>query len=255
MKTLLLSAALVGGLAAGASATTFGGTFTGSFNGTSVGWYNNNCLFDGGAGLAWGSPSSTCPNLAENAGQDDSTMQIIADSWGKDVQGTDQVLIGEISGFNNANTAARDFRTGMNLSFSVTSPTADGPFTEFMNVTIENTPNNPADNAFLLSFDDFGMDLPTTFGDVELTGFSLGVTGGGTLSTATGNFGDWSCWFQGGCTKLTWINPENHTSTLQIFAEVTAPAAVVPLPAAGWMLLAGLGGFAAVKRRKQAVAA
>jgi hypothetical protein len=102
------------------------------------------------------------------------------------------------------------------------------------------------------------MDLPATFGDVELTGFSLGVTGGGSLSTATGQLWSLSCLFKGDCTevtKLTWINPENNTSTLQIFADVTAPVAAVPLPAAGWMLLAGLGGFAAVKRRKQAVAA
>lgn len=39
-----------------------------------------------------------------------------------------------------------------------------------------------------------------------------------------------------------------------VSAYVDLVAAPVPLPAAGWMLLAGLGGLIVVKRRKTAIA-
>lgn len=45
-----------------------------------------------------------------------------------------------------------------------------------------------------------------------------------------------------------WYNSEHGTSTLQLKAKVSA----VPLPAAGWMLLASMGGLAAMKRRRKA---
>lgn len=261
MKTLLIAAALTIGVASGASATTFGGTFSGTFTGNG-GFGSNSCTYGSGTGLAWGAPGP-CPDFSVDFVDDelDSTMEIVNAPWGKTVSGIDSVLIGEIVWFNNANTAAEDFSTGMNLAFSVTDPVGGGPFNEFMNLDIENTPGNPPDNAFLLSFDDFGIAGPLTFGDVTMTGFSLSVTGAGSLSIDddVDLLGPIGCFFSPqscNLTELTWVNTEGGTSTLQIFANVEAPEAnVIPLPAAGWMLLAGLGGLAAMKRRKKATAA
>ncbi|WP_420876405.1 VPLPA-CTERM sorting domain-containing protein [Roseovarius tolerans] len=45
-----------------------------------------------------------------------------------------------------------------------------------------------------------------------------------------------------------WTNPEHGHSELGIYANISA----VPLPAAGWLMIAGIGGLAALRRRRKA---
>jgi hypothetical protein len=50
--------------------------------------------------------------------------------------------------------------------------------------------------------------------------------------------------------NLTFISPEGGDNSAVLVAELNA--ASVPLPAAGWMLIAGIGGLVAMKRRQKA---
>ncbi|MBC7154879.1 MAG: VPLPA-CTERM sorting domain-containing protein [Rhodobacteraceae bacterium] len=74
--------------------------------------------------------------------------------------------------------------------------------------------------------------MPLALGDgLTLNGFSTALlSGAGTLD---GN---------------AWYNLESGTSTLGIYANIAA----VPLPAAGWLMMAGIGGLAAMRRRRKA---
>ena len=47
------------------------------------------------------------------------------------------------------------------------------------------------------------------------------------------------------------FNKEGNDPGLSNYGTISTPN-VIPLPAAGWLLIAGLGGLAAVKRRKRA---
>lgn len=71
--------------------------------------------------------------------------------------------------------------------------------------------------------------------------FDLGVLGGGNytatlVSSSTGGSGS------------------GNTAEFVIASMSSTPFNVIPLPAAGWMLLAGVGGIAAVSRRKKKAA-
>jgi hypothetical protein len=102
---------------------------------------------------------------------------------------------------------------------------------------ITNT-GNPAGDDIVLSLGafDFGFGLPLGLGDgLTLNGFSTALLSG-SAGTLSGN---------------DWFNPENGESSLGIYANITA-IAPVPLPAAGWLMIAGLGGLGALRRRRKA---
>lgn len=50
----------------------------------------------------------------------------------------------------------------------------------------------------------------------------------------------------------SFLTAEGASNTATLRGVFTAEVAAIPLPAAGWMLLAGLGGIAALRRRKAA---
>lgn len=55
---------------------------------------------------------------------------------------------------------------------------------------------------------------------------------------------------QGLNTVTQFISPENGSNDAIVRAEFTSEIAPIPLPAAGWLMVAGLGGLAAMRRRK-----
>ena len=130
-----------------------------------------------------------------------------------------------------------------------------------------------------------GADLTVTVeGDIDGQAFSLGgvfqfshfetpnganpCAAGGTnpcpdLVTylgATGLFGDtivvddteFVLSLTGFADGLTFLTAEGESNSAQLFAEFTADPflAPIPLPAAGWMLLLGVGGLAAARRKR-----
>lgn len=135
------------------------------------------------------------------------------------------------------------------MTFDLTNPGETETF-DFLTFT--------GDGSGLATYD-ITANLAFVTPDVSATGSGTsgvalfyGSIAGGTLSWDSGvpaqvGFGD------GG---LATINFEGGTGiflgdTATTAASVKLDVAPIPLPAAGWMLLAGLGGIAAMKRRKK----
>jgi hypothetical protein len=246
MKTILGATLLVVAGAVGAQAATFAGSFGGSFTDTNINGSAssvNACRVDTSQGnntaLAWGDPDS-CPDFNES-GEDDSYLWILDRTFNEQITGHEQVLVGLIQWGNQENTAAEDFTAEGELRLNITQPTAFSAFTEVLRFSITNTDNPTGDIVLAFRWDDFGIATPLALGNnLFLDGFSFGVLSGGTLATSA---------FGNGL-QLDWRNPEGNVSKLAIYANVSA----IPLPAAAWMLLAGIGGLAAVARRKKMAA-
>jgi hypothetical protein len=125
-------------------------------------------------------------------------------------------------------------------------------------------------NLITSTFDIFGLtgwiladkNGSSTDGDQSIT-FTSGVTNGtklgsweisslGTAASVMVNLKAGNGWgsFLVGTTSGTWTSTK-ELSHASVYYRPGTPSPV-PLPAAGWMLLAGLGGIAAAKRRKKA---
>lgn len=242
-----VSAALVAlALSTAAHATTFSGIGEGAWSASSIGSGTNSCRFNtihgANTGVAWGNLGG-CPDFSGSF--QDSAIVLQDFSFSEELTGGEQsVQIGQFFWYNTVNFAARNFAPTATLSVTLTDPVSD-TVTEALSFNIFNTGNPSSDVILGLTFEDYGLDLPVRIGSsgyaVESFSFDLlGDTTGEALLTFDRPNG----------TGLQWVNPENNISTVGIYANI----APVPLPAAGWMLIAGLGGLAAMRRRKTASA-
>lgn len=121
---------------------------------------------------------------------------------------------------------------------------------------------NP-DHITFLSLADLGIVSSISLGDgFWLDGFSLELLIAGDEGTreGTGTTGG-VCSFAGAGSKFDtgsakWSNCEGNESRLGLYLTIRydgpPPPPPIPLPAAGWLLLGGLGALAAVRRRKRA---
>jgi len=219
----LLAATVAAGLATGASAATLSGDSSGVFTGEN----GDNASFAGNV-LTW----------PTDGDDDKSTLTIDNFNFSEPVPiGVSQVQVGQLIWFNASSPASvtpDEFTATGDIELNFTSPSG-AVGTQMASFTIENTANPEGDLITAMALDGFDFDftLPLDLGSgVSVTGFTADLVG---LSPGTFANGLWS-------------NPENTTSTLGIYANIAA----VPLPAAGWLLLAGLGGLAAVRRRRKA---
>lgn len=89
-------------------------------------------------------------------------------------------------------------------------------------------------------------DLVTFVGAVSLFGDTIEVNGENVVLGLEG--------FAAGTTFLTAEGQRNDAVLRASFTANPITVNPVPLPAAGWMLLAGFGGLAALKRRKNKAA-
>ncbi|CAN0595349.1 unnamed protein product, partial [Ectocarpus sp. 12 AP-2014] len=211
-----------------ANAATFSGTFDGS-------WYDSD--YFGGSG---NSIDDTGNNADWGNRRDDERSQLtfMDGNFSHELQGGHNLYeIGRIEWYNASwNNFDPFFRLEARLELDIDAPISDQNNVDYIDLDIDTSNNGSSvaeDAAMLVSFDDFFIGLPLNFGDgYFLEGFEVSVAGDGGLS------------------GLNWTNPEQGTSELILSAKISGPA-VVPLPAAGWMLLAGLGGLAAMKRRRK----
>jgi hypothetical protein len=216
------------GLASGASAAT---VFSGSTGGTFTDPGSNACTYSGGSGVAWGEAGG-CPDF--NGNDAHSRMFISNFNFSESVEGTETVQIGQISWRNNPNLSnTGTIRTKINLDLDIDG---EASASEFMRGKVANTTNPSGDSFTGFSFDDFGLSLPLELlSGLSLEGFSFG------FATNAVNGG----------LELDWFNSERNTSTLAIYATVSE-ISPVPLPAAGWMLIAAVGGLGAMRRKQKA---
>lgn len=261
-RTALLSAAIALGTAAAAQASTFTWDFSGTV-GNPTGMTDP--IVRSGQGtstLAWG----TSTTGGTSTGAASSSLSIIASSGDVVVaSGTQEyVQFGSISWTNMSVFNAGGVWDTL-LSFSGSfghQGFGSVPGLASLSINVDNTEdpsttpgnnNQTGDDPDIITF--LTLDLgglsgtPIDLGGgMSLLGFSVQLLNAGQCGTA--NAGTTGSTLVGD----VWENCEGNTSVIGLFAKVgyDAPPAPIPLPAAGFLLLGGLGALAAVRRRRKA---
>jgi len=256
-KKWLIAASVAAGMATGASAATLTGSSSGEFTSDDAVDTCTDAIFFG----------LVCIGEVEGASGDNNVLTWPGDSTGTDTSdparssltiedtnfnvspvpiGTADYLVGELTWFNAASPGGLTpdtFSADATIDLLFTSPNGDSG-SQDVTFNITNTVNTAGDTVGLsLGAFDFGF-VPTPFslgGGLTLNGFSTGLT---SCSSANPLL---DCTLNGS----DWFLAENQTSTLGIYANISA-VAPIPLPAAGWLMIAGLGGLAALRRRRKA---
>lgn len=210
-------------MATGASAATLIGSSSGEF--TSEDGFN---VSASGNQLTWPGASLVNPQ---------STLTI--DNFGFNAPvplGNSEQKVGQLTWENASSfpTFSPSFDADATLTLDYDSP-SDIAGTEGVTFSVTNTSGGNPDGIATLVLDglfDFGLGVPLDLGQ--------GVTVTSYFAKIDGAFGTFS--------NGSWSNEEGETSTLGIYANISA----VPLPAAGWLMIAGIGGLAALRRRRKA---
>ena len=246
-RQLAVGAAALTLLSGAATAATFEGSTSGFFRGFQHFAADPNdtngdarpsgsgCFGSGCTSVSWGRTADSDGNTIE--GQDGivrSSISFQQTDFSAELTGNrDKVEVARIDWFNAEWTNFDDlFELNAVFRFNLTGPVARST-TDAFALGISTTGNDSPiddDSAIIAGFNDFRLGGPVLLTDNHrLTGFSFSVVGDGSID---GN---------------VWNTQENASSTLVISAHIEP----VPLPAAGWLLIAGVGGLAAMKRRKK----
>jgi hypothetical protein len=132
-----------------------------------------------------------------------------------------------------------DFDVRAVVAFDLFSPVVATGEREGFEMNIRSAPEDVPSNmgyVFATAWNDYALEAFDLGNGYAITGFSFRSEGAGDV-------------IQQSATEFVWRNDQNSISTLYVVAEIEGPVAV-PLPAAGWLLLAGLGGLAAMRRRR-----
>jgi hypothetical protein len=202
-------------------------------DGDSSGVFSNVQILAGGGTV--GQPSSNqliWPNVT-TTGQ--STLTAVAFPFSNDfpVPSAGNLQVGQLNWFNASsagNVTPDKFSADLTWTVDYDNPSAASD-SELFSITVENFENPTADDltGLVLSIGDFGAPK-SLGGGVTITGYYLALLGPGSYVNGI------------------WTNEENTTSQMGLFAQVQ----VVPLPAAAWLLLAGIGGLGLASRRRKA---
>jgi hypothetical protein len=255
---LLAAATVAAGLAlaSGASAATVQGTFDGSFDnltGADPGIVINGL---GSNEIEWGTDTTSPTSPVSNS------LSISPGGFSGSFPPDGELLVGSWNWINQSTfNAGGTWNVDMTLNVSFTSPSAIGPLTEVINIEVANTSDqstDPDDNEQSGQFPDVVSNLTLAVGafgapinlggGLVITDFFLRMT---ACTPNPGTEVDPSCTFD--AATGVWTLREGGESTIALVANV-ANVAPVPLPAAAWMLLAGLGGLGLIRSRRKAAA-
>ncbi len=280
-RTLLLSAGLALGMAtaAQASTVTLETDFSGSIGATGIPSETGRQTTVSATGgvftkIEWGSGNGTAFTVPR------SSLTILGGTNSDDFGvGGGNIFLGALDYTNTSVTRSGGIWTlGLNFTVNLDSGGESVTRNQSITVEIENTtdPVSAADddpasiqsaadanNAagtnpdfitnLLFGANAFGAPIEFANG-LKVTGFYFGLLDDGQCGTAAANANTIGSTFDD--VTGTWANCEGNTSRLGIYASVsydkTPPPSVIPLPAAGWLLLGGLGVLGAAARRKRA---
>ena len=227
MKRLFLAAAVTFGLSSAGYATTVGFDIDGSFSNANGGLvYNSQDSYGWGTG---GPCGLFCPSTLKVSDGSDS------DNY---ANGHHNVDLMSLTWENNSNVTHPQTGVDLTINLNWTAPGSSSG-SEMYSLAITNT----SDGWFGLHPQDDTIDPSLNNPPLDFAGLPDNLGGGVTVESYFWDFsGDGS--FANG----KWSNPETGTAVATLKAKIS----VVPLPAGGLLLLTGLGGLAALRRRKQA---
>lgn len=250
IKRIALSGAFFVCIAGFAQAATvsgnFGGTIDAPSNATGI-----VATVVGTNSLAWGTPKHSESNVV---GGNSSSLTVNNASFERTNFTAGKILFGTIIWNNQSNwRTGGNWDSNVNLSIDFNAPTVLAQLSQSVGFSVRNTPDATRDTAnneitglnpdvissMILSSTAFGvpinlgdgLKLTSVFFDLEYAGTKTTIS---SFNSATGE----------------WINREGGTSTIGVYGNISA----VPLPAGLWLLLGGLGGLAAVRRRAKETA-
>ena len=268
MKVLTIAAIAAVALVSHAHAATFSGSTTGQFTGTDPVSANVDITADGLTAI-W--PGENCIQWYCT---DQSTLTIDTDDglsdgndnfdFSYDVVEDGSYLVGGLHWYNAASFASITddmFNLLVDLSIDIDKPSDLAASTQDLTFNINNTTNPAGDIILGVTGLTYSLSLPLDLGDgLILTGFSFILAEQEQPAHWKKKY--WKHWkkkkqatctnsyFDGGVGE--WTLSEKCKSSLEIYADIEVSP--IPLPAAGWLLIAGLGGLAVAGRKKRTAA-
>lgn len=257
VRSMMLAACAAALYATSSGASTISGDFSGTIsnpNGT-----NTRPLITDGHdtdALHWGTAGWNVKTVDRS---DASVLSVNAQSFNHTVSGSQAVLLGTISWVNHSNWYAGstwDSVMTLDLGFDSqngsVSQSLDVGFTaynstdETANTNLNEQTGNHADEIRGFYIDTSALNLPVALdGGIRVMDIFFQLDDAGTPGTETSflHNGEAAASSYNETTGL-WVNREGGSSTIGVYAEVSA----VPLPAGLWLFMSGFGGFWWVKR-------
>lgn len=254
LKKLALSGVFSLCIASVSQAATLSGTFSGTVD--SPYGATGPIIYDGAGtnSLAWGTENDSKRSFSKKAA---SSLTVNNGSFSESIMSAGKVLLGTITWVNHSNWyTGKEWDSNVNLSLDIDSPSASGPHDQSVAFSIVNTTdqsyNAGKNNQTGLNPDVIsGMQVvagafgtPILLGDgLKLTGVFFDLLKGGSPGTIV-DFDGFGSTFDPN--NGSWVNREGGYTTIAVYGNVSA----VPLPAGVWLLLGGIGGLAALRRRR-----
>ncbi|MEM6887075.1 MAG: VPLPA-CTERM sorting domain-containing protein [Pseudomonadota bacterium] len=217
---------------------------------------------DASSGLRWGGNWVWEDGAGHFSKEDTSKLEVHNGTFEQAIDGESKALLGKIVWHNHSNYLAGDTWDGaIDLHLDFDSSKDVDPITQRIEFSVTNTKDPTTNSSYnettgynpdeigSFSVASSSLSEPVHLGDgLFLKGIHFDLFDAGLAGSEFG-FGDAASSLVSGL----WSNREGGKSVLGVFGSFEYDMSAVPLPAGAWFLIAGLGGLAMVKRRKDRI--